>query len=51
MKPTAFSRVPADLLAKIEQAATENDRSLSAELRCLLREGLSARAANGSNGK
>ena len=50
-KPTAFSRVPRELLKQVEDAAIQNDRSLSAELRCLLREGLSARASNGSTGK
>jgi hypothetical protein len=50
-KVTAFSRMPADLLLKIQEAATENDRSFSAEARVLLRQALEARAANGSNGK
>jgi hypothetical protein len=50
-KMTAFSRIPQDLLRQIQEAAEKNDRTFSAEARVLLRQGLEARAANGSNGK
>jgi hypothetical protein len=50
-KPVTWGRLPLDLLTQIEDAAERNDRSMSAELRTLVREGLRARAANDGNGK
>jgi hypothetical protein len=47
-RPTAFSRFPIDLLKQVEAAASQNDRSLSAELRCLVKEAIQARSAKAS---
>jgi hypothetical protein len=43
-KSTAYSRMPDDLLEAVAHAAAKNERSMSAELRTLVREGLQARA-------
>jgi hypothetical protein len=43
-KVTAFSRMDTETLRKVQDAAEKNDRSLSAELRQLVRLGLEARA-------